>query len=204
MFIIFDNTKWDNPQVEAEIFTSILNSTKENSSLNQAGKACSYFSLNLEIFIVERVVDYLIGSKNSSKLNQESSYKNNKELEVKIKVLNLLEVILDQINKPFLSFLLIDNVLTCFLINIEDPNYCSKHDCRLKEAIFKTHKKFLEKIGTSSKNKSQVINTIITDIAFRASNKTQFLIRAKEYFNLLSVTLDNLGVFPSKLTYLFL
>jgi hypothetical protein len=131
------------------------------------------------------------------KISQAGPYKNNKDLNVKIKVLTLLESILDQINKPFLSFLVIDNVLTCFLANIEDPNYCSTGDCRLKGAIMKALKKFLEKIGTTSKSKSQVITAIVTEIHQKSLILQNFYSLAKHYFDFLAVTLDHIGVFPS-------
>jgi hypothetical protein len=84
------------------------------------------------------------------------------------------------------------------MAGIEDPNYCSKTDPRLKEAIWKAHTKFLSKIGTSSKNNSQVINKLVSEILRKSNKLTTFAPVAQEYFSLFLRTIEAIGAFPSK------
>jgi hypothetical protein len=85
------------------------------------------------------------------------------------------------------------------MASIEDPNYCSKTDCRLREAIWKAHKKFLEKIGASAKNNAQVINKLVAEILRKSNKLATFTPVAQEYFVLLLNTIEAIGPFPSKL-----
>lgn len=76
-------------------------------SLDQIGNSTiASFYHYIEFFMIEKIVDYINNKKNDS--TQGLRFKHNQDIEVKIRVFVVLEVILKEIRKSFLSFLVVD------------------------------------------------------------------------------------------------
>jgi len=112
IFSFFDETQWIDIQLEKDVFVSLISSMKNNSSFDQIGMKKNFFLshyliIKKELFVIEKIVDYINynPSEDTKTLN---IFKHNRENEVKIRVFSVLEAVLKEVRKSFLSFIVVD------------------------------------------------------------------------------------------------
>lgn len=115
LFEFFDASAWSYDDLHLEIFMKIIENSKKSRNLE-----------HFEIFLIEKIIDYLsVNDKTSKPLNHQNSAHNTEmneiksnlnlnsknvkqKKEIKLKVYKLLRKVINNISYIYLSFLYID------------------------------------------------------------------------------------------------
>jgi len=187
IFSFFDETQWIDEQLEKDVFVSLLSSMKNNSTFDQ-----------IELFVIEKIVDYI----NYNPLQDTKTltiFKHNRENEVKIRVFSVLEAVLKEVRKSFLSFIVVDKLINCFVNNLEEKAAMNLADKRLKNSIYSCQRNFLEKIDNSSKSLAQVIGSLAAQILKKFQDNESNDMQMTELLLFLQFTIEDIHYFPSQI-----
>jgi hypothetical protein len=183
IFLHFDSIKWENEPFQNDVFKAFL--TSSGGSLEK-----------IEIFLIEKLLEYLDLKRDAQQLSGIRIYKNNAEKTVKIKVFEILKTVLGTMSNTYLSFMFIDHLVKCFLNNVDLVETRDNDSIALKEKILSCHEKFLSKINPSSKQLIQVLNRIsIVTVEKCAKHRDEY--NLKGHIEFLLFTLDNIKVLPT-------
>lgn len=159
--------------------------------------------------MMEKIIEYIDYDKIEPQTNA-AHYKNYKNPQVKAKVLTVLEGVLEEAKKSFLSFLVADvifeiifilnylkRMMICFLETLGEPMITNSECAHLKQSIYNCQRSFIHKINNSSKSLTQVLNCMTAQILKKAQEPNFNLTQIMEQIEFLNFTIDTTQSFPS-------
>lgn len=160
---------------------------------------------------MEKIIEYIDYDKIETQVPI-GRYKNYKNPQVKAKVFAVLEVVLEESKKSFLSFLVADvkfkfprfsflnyfkRMMICFMEILGELNISNSQCAHLKQSIYNCQRSFINKINNSAKSLTQVINCITAQIHKKSQGNHFDLGQIMEQIEFLNFTLDTTQSFPS-------